>query len=195
LSRAPQVAYPRPKLCALSKITPCCSFPRKRESTFLRADVDPRLRGGDHTSDFHPARWAAGPRRLGRFPMPGDVKFDTRVAPLRSPNRRRLPPCEFDFDSTQKAVFWPLFWVRLHSKTSSFLAPKNANSFLFNNSFGSFPLFSIFFHFPRLFPPCRVHLVLLCHIRSRLPALSCDNQNRLPRVGSVVKRKVQVSQT
>jgi hypothetical protein len=48
---------------------------------------------------------------FGGFVMPGDVKFDTHVAPLYSPARRRLPPCEFDFDSTQKAVFWPLFWV------------------------------------------------------------------------------------
>jgi len=45
------------------------------------------------------------------FPMPGDVKSDTRVAPLRSPVRRRLSTREFDFDSTQKAVFWPHFWV------------------------------------------------------------------------------------
>ncbi len=49
-----------------------------------------------------------------------------------------------------------------------------------DKSLGSFPLFSIFFHFPRLFPPCQVHLVILCHNRSRLPALPCDNQDRLP---------------
>jgi hypothetical protein len=126
------------------------------------------------------------------FLMSADIRFTVHVAPFYSPARRRLPPCEFDFDSTQKAVFgpfWGLIWVRLHSKTSSFLAPKNGNSFLFNNSFGSFPLFSIFFHFPRLFPPCRVPLALPCRVR--LPARSCDNQNRLPRVGSPGKCKVQ----
>ena len=43
-----------------SKIAPCRSFPRRRESTFWRADVDPRLRGGDDNSDFHFLGWAAG---------------------------------------------------------------------------------------------------------------------------------------
>ena len=50
--------------------------------------------------------------RFGGFLMPGDVKSDTRVAPLGSLARRRLPPCEFGFDSTQKAVLWPRFGVR-----------------------------------------------------------------------------------
>jgi hypothetical protein len=47
--------------------------------------------------------------------MPGDVKSDTRVAPFRSPNRRRLSTREFDFDSTQKAVSWPLLGFDLGS--------------------------------------------------------------------------------
>src|SRR5208337_2921639 len=110
--------------------------------------------------------------------MPADIRFAVRVAPFYSPVRRRLSTRESDFDSTQKAVFGPLFGVRLRSKTSSFSAPKNANSFFFNTFLGSFPLFSIFFHFPRLFPSCRAPLVLPC--RSRLPARSCDNDNRLP---------------
>jgi len=58
--------------------------------------------------------------------MPADIKFAVHVAPFYSPTRRRLSTREFDSDSTQKAVFWPPFWVRLHWKTSSFLAPKNA---------------------------------------------------------------------
>jgi hypothetical protein len=46
---------------ALLKITPCLSFPRKRESSSMWTDVDPRLRGGDNTGDFHLLGWAAGP--------------------------------------------------------------------------------------------------------------------------------------
>jgi hypothetical protein len=42
---------------ALLKITPCASFPRKRESTGL----GPRFRGGDKGGDFHFLGWAAGP--------------------------------------------------------------------------------------------------------------------------------------
>jgi 4-amino-4-deoxy-L-arabinose transferase-like glycosyltransferase len=37
---------------APSKITPRASFPRKRESSFFRGDVDPRFRGGDDTGRF-----------------------------------------------------------------------------------------------------------------------------------------------
>ena len=48
-----------------AKIAPARSFPRKRESTFLPTDADPRLGGGDNIGDFHPAGWAAGPWPLG----------------------------------------------------------------------------------------------------------------------------------
>jgi hypothetical protein len=95
--------------------------------------------------------------RFSGFLMPGDVKSDTHVAPLALAQ----PPAPFDSRilasiPRKRRFFGPflgLIWVRLGSKASSFLAPKNANSFLFNKSLGSFPLFSIFFHFPRLFPP------------------------------------------
>jgi hypothetical protein len=49
---------------APSKIAAILSFPRKRESTFFWADVDPRLRGGDNKGDFHLLGWAAGPCTL-----------------------------------------------------------------------------------------------------------------------------------
>jgi hypothetical protein len=34
-------------LFAVRKSTPCTSFPRKRESIFVQAHMDPRFRGGD----------------------------------------------------------------------------------------------------------------------------------------------------
>jgi hypothetical protein len=37
------------------------SFPRKRESSPLWTDVDPRLRGGDEGGDFHLFGWATSP--------------------------------------------------------------------------------------------------------------------------------------
>jgi hypothetical protein len=49
---------------ALSKITRGLSFPRKRESSSMWTYVDPRLRGGDNTGDFHLFGWAAGPWTL-----------------------------------------------------------------------------------------------------------------------------------
>jgi hypothetical protein len=49
---------------ALSKITPCQSFPRKRESSRMWTELDPRLRGGDNTGDFHLFGWAARPWTL-----------------------------------------------------------------------------------------------------------------------------------
>jgi hypothetical protein len=49
---------------APSKITPRRSFPRKRESSFFRTGVDPRLRGGDNKGDFHLVGWAPGPCAL-----------------------------------------------------------------------------------------------------------------------------------
>jgi hypothetical protein len=84
--------------------------------------------------------------------MPGEVKSDIRVAPLARLRAGAFRHANFGFGPTQKAFFWPLLGVRLHSKTSSFLIAKEANFFLSNKSLGSFPLFSIFFHFPRLFP-------------------------------------------
>jgi hypothetical protein len=87
------------------------------------------------------------------------------------------------------ATFLALIWGRLHSKTSSFLAFQNAKPFVCNRSVGSFPLFSIFFAFPRLFPPFRVPFAYRC--RRRFPALSYDNSDRLPQVSPRVKRKVQ----
>jgi hypothetical protein len=49
---------------ARSKTTPSRSFPRKRESTLFWTDVDPRLRSGDDSGDFHLLQWAAGPCTL-----------------------------------------------------------------------------------------------------------------------------------
>ena len=60
-------------------------------------------------------------RRSGRMarkievscpPPANDIKLAVHVAPFYSPARRRLSTREFDFDSTQKAVFWPHFGVR-----------------------------------------------------------------------------------
>jgi hypothetical protein len=51
---------------AFLEISPRRSFPRKRESSLIRTDLDPRLRGGDNKSDFHPLWRAAGPRILCR---------------------------------------------------------------------------------------------------------------------------------
>ena len=47
--------------------------------------------------------------------MPGDVKFEARVAPLASPTRRRLSTREFRFDAAQKVGFWPFFGFDLGS--------------------------------------------------------------------------------
>ena len=47
---------------APSKVTP---FPRKRESNFPGAEVDPRFRGGDECHDFHHYGWAPGSFTLG----------------------------------------------------------------------------------------------------------------------------------
>ena len=52
-------------LAALSKIIPCQSFPRKRESMFFQTDLDPRPRGGDNSRDFHLDGRAEGPCTLG----------------------------------------------------------------------------------------------------------------------------------
>ena len=49
--------------------------------------------------------------RSSGFLMPADIRFAVHVAPFHSPVRRRLSTREFDFDSTQKVVFWPHFWV------------------------------------------------------------------------------------
>jgi len=48
--------------------------------------------------------------------------------------------------------FFGFVWPFLRSKTSSFLAPENDNSFVFKTFLGSFPLFSIFFLFSTHFP-------------------------------------------
>ena len=124
--------------------------------------------------------------------MPGDVKFEARVAPLVL----ALPPPPFDSRiltsiSHKRRVFGRFFGfvlAFLHSKTSSFLAFQNAKSFVCTRSVGSFRKNNIFLPFPRLFPPCRVPFAFPCR---RLPALSFDNSNRLPRVGGRVKRNVQ----
>ncbi len=87
--------------------------------------------------------------------MPGDVKFDTRLAPLACPPDGAFRPANLTSIPRKRRFFGPFLGFDLGSfasKTSSFLAPKNANSCLFNKSLGSFPLFSIFFHLPRLFP-------------------------------------------
>ena len=124
--------------------------------------------------------------------MPGDIESQARVAPLVAAH----PLPSFDsqiltsmpHERPHFGPFWGLIWVRLHSKTSSFSPFENAMSFVFTRSLGSFPLFSIFFAFPCPFPPFRVPFAFPCR---RLPALSCDNPNRLLRLGRRVKRKVQ----
>ena len=125
--------------------------------------------------------------------MPGDVKFEARVAPLVLAHS--LAPFDSRISTSiphKRRFFGPFLgsiWVRLHSKTSSFLAFQKAKSLVCTRSVGSFRKNNIFLPFPRLFPPCRVPFAFPC--RRRLPALSCDNSNRLPRVGGRVKRKVQ----
>src|SRR5271157_1532859 len=47
---------------------------------------------------------------------------------------------------------------------------------------------NIFFPYPRLFPSCRVHSAFP---RRPLPALSCDNADRLLRIGCHVKGNSQ----
>ena len=85
------------------------------------------------------------------------------------------------------ATFFAFVWVRLHSKTSSFLAPKNANSFPVNKFLSSFPLFSIFFPFSADFPPNRVNFEVIS--RAGLEALSFTNNGRLAPLGALVKSK------
>ncbi len=127
--------------------------------------------------------------------MPGDVKFQARVAPLVLAH----PRASFDLQipvrfPTKGRFFGPflgLIGVRLHSKTSSFLAFENTKSFVCTRSVGSFRKNNIFLAFPRLFPPFRVPFAYRC--RRRLPALSCDNSNRLPQAGGRVKSKVRRS--
>ena len=123
--------------------------------------------------------------------MPGDVKFEARVAPLALAHLLPYFDSQILTSMPHKRQFFGPFlgfdWGSFASKTSSFSAFQNAKSFVCTRSVGSFPLFSIFFAFPRLFPPCRGPLAYPC--RRRLPAPSCDNSNRLPRVGGHVKRK------
>jgi hypothetical protein len=52
------------------------SFPRNRESTFFRSDVDRRLPRGDDAPDFHPFGWAAGPGT--QEAIPGQASNDRR---------------------------------------------------------------------------------------------------------------------
>jgi hypothetical protein len=47
--------------------------------------------------------------------MPGDAKFEARVAPFYSPTRGRLSTREFRFDTPQKAVFGPFLGLDLGS--------------------------------------------------------------------------------
>jgi hypothetical protein len=61
-SAATKCRFFAPLPSAVLKITPCASFPRKRESTGL----GPRFRGGDKGGDFHSLGWAAGPWKLRR---------------------------------------------------------------------------------------------------------------------------------
>ncbi len=131
----------------------------------------------------------------GGFLMPGDAKFEARVAPLVLAHL--LP----SFDSQiltsmphKRQFFGPFLgfdWGSFASKTSSFSAFQNAKSFGCTRSVGSFRKNNIFLPFPCLFPPCRVPFAYPC--RRRLPALSCDNSNRLPQVGGRVKSKVRAS--
>jgi hypothetical protein len=88
--------------------------------------------------------------------MPGDVKFEAPVAalvlaPSLAPFHSRIP-VRGHTKGGFLAPFWGLIWVRLHSKTSSFLAPEKDNSCVFTTFLGSFPLFSIFFLFSTHFP-------------------------------------------
>ena len=53
-----------PLRSVLSKIPRGLSFPRKRESSSMWMDLDPRLRGGDNTGDFHLFGWDAAPSTL-----------------------------------------------------------------------------------------------------------------------------------
>ena len=95
-------------------------------------------------------------------------------------------------DLGSSSIFGPIFrfvWPFLRSKTSSFLAPKNANPFPFNTFLGSFPLFSIFFQFSMHFPHGRDDLQPAC--RARLQVFSCDNAHRLLRFEPRVKTKTQ----
>jgi len=93
---------------ALPKISPPRSFPPRRESSFSRTDVDPRLRGGDNIDDFHLLEWATGQWALrarsacpfpaggaGRSPYSGrNARVPSDLPPRRARRPRYKPlPC------------------------------------------------------------------------------------------------------
>jgi hypothetical protein len=111
-------------------------------ATFWKCAVvalDSRFRGNDRRLE-----WVSIPNDTGtQFPVPS---FHFRVS-------------IFQFPSSNFEVFGSIFrfvWAFLRSKTSSFFAPKNANSFAVNKFVSSFPLFSIFYLFSTTFPHRRV---------------------------------------
>jgi len=102
-------------------------------------------------------------RRVAQGPT--GSKLPTRESGSKLPHfkagRRRLSTREFRFKTAQKVGSWPLFWVHLHSKTSSFFAFQNVKSFACNICLSSFPRKSIFFPFPGFSPlPRPFHIPL-----------------------------------
>ena len=86
-----------------------------------------------------------------------------RIAPIRSscsppctrPPAAAFRPANSGSRPAKRRFFgpvWGLIWVRLHSKTSSFLAFQNTKSFVCTRSVGSFRKNNIFLPFPCLFP-------------------------------------------
>src|SRR5208337_5370440 len=97
--------------------------------------------------------------------MPGDVKFQARVAPFVLAHS--LAPFDSGILTSiphKGPLFGPFFgfdWGSFASKTSSFLAFQKAKSLVCTRSVGSFRKSNIFLPFPCLFPPCQVHFVPL----------------------------------
>jgi hypothetical protein len=117
---------------------------------------------------------------LGGFPLPGRVEFEAHVAPLCLPTRRTFRLANLDFDSASEVVFWPHFWARIEfvciEKPVRFLPQKQLTPLLaINLSVRSLYLVS-FLPFPS-FSPFPGPFALPC--RRLLPALPCDNSNRL----------------
>jgi len=84
------------------------------------------------------------------------------------------------------APFWGSFWVRWHSKSSSFLAFKKAKSLVCNRWVGRFVKIVSFFPFPRFSP---LPVPFQVPMPQALDGSPATNQSRLPRIGAGVKGK------
>ena len=125
----------------LRKSTPCTSFPRKRESIFVQANMDPRFRRGDVGGGLIRRAGAAtrSEARLARMHVPSHpsrlfVPLSGLALGLASP----------DFVFAKRGVlcsFRGQIARHLCTKRASFAAFKKVMCFVFSNILALFPVF------------------------------------------------------